>query len=90
LRHRRTACHDQRSSDIQQIATLAHELQHALEVAERPWIVDDESFARALAEFGHQRPGALESFETVAAIEAGDRVWKSPGEAAAQAQTESR
>ena len=68
-----------RSYDIQQIATLAHELQHALEVAERPWIVDDESFALALAEFGHQRPpvnGTLESFETVAAIEAGDRVWR--------------
>jgi hypothetical protein len=68
-----------RSYDIQQIATLAHELQHALEIAGRPDIVDQESMARAFSDFGHQRPvvsGLIESFETTAAIDAGDRVWR--------------
>ena len=68
-----------RSHDSQQIATLAHELQHALEIAGRPDIVDHESMARAFADFGHQRPpgsGAVESFETTAAMDAGDRVWR--------------
>jgi hypothetical protein len=68
-----------RSYDIQQIATLAHELQHALEIADRPGIVDHESLARAFADFGHQRSmssGVNGSFETTAAMEAGDRVWR--------------
>ena len=68
-----------RSYDIQQIATLAHELQHALEIAGRPDIVDHESLARAFADFGHQRPGPSGvngMFETTAAMEAGDRVWR--------------
>jgi hypothetical protein len=68
-----------RSYDIQQVATLAHELQHALEIAGRRDIVDQESMARAFADFGHQRPlisGVVESFETTAAMDAGDRVWR--------------
>jgi hypothetical protein len=68
-----------RSHDVQQVATLAHELQHALEIAGRPDIVDHASMARAFADFGHQRspvPAMIESFETTAAIDAGDRVWR--------------
>ena len=59
------------------MATLGHELQHALEIAERPEIIDSATLARAFAEFGqqstHGRNGL--AFETAAAIEAGQRIW---------------
>lgn len=59
-------------------ATLAHELQHALEIAGREDIVDHPSLAQAFEGFGAEgawRPKGR-SFDTAAAIQAGDRVWK--------------
>jgi hypothetical protein len=63
--------------DMRTISTLGHELQHALEVAERPHIVDGKSMAKAFADFGYSSPTARfpEAFETDAAGEAGARVW---------------
>jgi hypothetical protein len=68
-----------RPFDIQQVATLAHELQHALEIAGRPDVVDQESLGRAFSEIGHQRRAAYGPsgfYDTAAAIETGDRVWR--------------
>jgi len=64
-------------SEQRGISTLGHELQHAIEVAERPEIVDSASLARAFAGFGevsHGAHGRVE-FETAAAAEAGRRIW---------------
>ena len=63
-------------ADIRTMATLGHELRHALEIAERPDIVDAPTLARAFAGFAEQSAyGRSYSFETAAAIEAGERVW---------------
>lgn len=58
------------------IAILAHELQHAAEIAEMPAIVDEASLAREYARIGypsHTAPGGL-SFDTKAAVDTGRRV----------------
>ncbi len=64
-------------SETRTIATLAHELQHALEIAGRPGIVDSATLARAFTEFGqlsgHGRSGI--AFETAEAVDVGERVW---------------
>lgn len=58
------------------LATLGHELQHALEVAEHPEIVDQASMRQAYGRFGEaSRDGTTISYDTPAAIEAGERVW---------------
>jgi hypothetical protein len=64
-------------SRAHQIAILAHELQHVVEVADTPAIVDVESMAREYARMGHinhhsAMPGI--AFDTQAAIDAGRRV----------------
>ncbi len=59
------------------IAALGHELQHAVEIAERPAIVDQASLARAYAEFGFERRPAVwgvTAFDTVAAMDAGEQI----------------
>lgn len=57
------------------ITTLAHELQHAVEVAERPDIVDSLSLGRAYESFGMQRLHRIgKSFETQQAIDTGKLV----------------
>lgn len=63
--------------EMRTIATLGHELQHALEIAERPQILDSRSMARAFAEFGHSSSVMRfpEAYETHAAEQAGARVW---------------
>ncbi len=63
----------------QQIAMLAHELQHAVEIAETPAIVDGESLVREYRRIGYenvwtQLPGI--SFDTRAAVRAGEQVLK--------------
>ena len=66
-------------SEVRRISTLGHELQHALEVAARPDIVDPDSMARAYADFGVQREGqrtGWQAFDTIAAMEAGERIWR--------------
>ncbi len=63
-------------SGTRSMATLGHELRHALEIAERPDIVDAPTLARAFAGFAQQSTqGTTYSFETAAAIETGERVW---------------
>ena len=60
-----------------QIATLGHELQHAVEIAEQPDIVDAAALARAYTRIGFVRPAtqhAIRSFDTLAAIMAGEQV----------------
>jgi hypothetical protein len=66
-----------RRSRAQQIAILAHELQHAVEVAETPAIVDSESLAREYLRIGHVKPHAATpgiAFDTQSAIDAGRQV----------------
>jgi hypothetical protein len=65
-------------SHAQQIAILAHELQHAVEVADAPAIVDSESLAREYLRIGHvnrHAPPPGIAFDTQAAIDAGQQVF---------------
>jgi hypothetical protein len=62
------------------IASLGHELQHAVEVAEAPAIRDEASFAREFARIGYPSPAlsphfGINSYDTTAAVETGHRVW---------------
>jgi hypothetical protein len=64
-------------SRVRQIAILAHELQHVVEVADTPAIVDAESMAREYMRMGHinhhsRAPGI--AFDTETAIAAGRQV----------------
>jgi hypothetical protein len=59
------------------IAMLAHELQHAAEVADAPSIVDEASLGREYARIGyrsHAAPGGGVAFDTKAAVDVGRRV----------------
>lgn len=63
----------------QQIAMMAHELQHAVEIAEHPAIVDQMSLVREYKRIGYstQTGGqAGMSFDTMAAVRAGQQVLK--------------
>ena len=63
-------------SNGEQVATLGHELQHAFEIASTPSIVDDATLADAYKRIGFLsgKLGNSLAFETVAALQAGDRV----------------
>ena len=58
-------------------ALLAHELQHALEIAERPDVRDDEGVRRLYARIGHQH--GIDSYETDAAWQVERTVRKETG-----------
>ena len=63
----------------QQIAIMAHELQHAVEIADTPAIVDGPSLAREYQRIGYLNqasslPGV--AFDTRAAVDAGKQVLK--------------
>ncbi len=59
------------------IATLGHELQHAVEVADTPSIVDTPSLGVAYSRMGRSgRTGMGTSFDTTAAIDTGAQVWR--------------
>jgi hypothetical protein len=59
----------------QMIATMAHELQHALEVSEDPGVTDQRSLAELYRRIGRQsRASVVSEWETVAAQEAGVQV----------------
>jgi len=63
----------------QQIAMIAHELQHAVEIAETPAIVDGPSLAREYTRIGYVNPWSSQpgvSFDTLAAVRAGEQVLK--------------
>ena len=58
------------------LGIVGHELQHAVEIASAPNVVDDQSFKRLFTRIGYS--GCLsargEQFETTAALETGERV----------------
>ena len=58
------------------IAILAHELQHAAEIAEMPSVVDEASLAREYARIGYRNSGSHSglAFDTRAAVDTGRRV----------------
>lgn len=58
------------------IAILGHELRHAVEVAEAPWVVDEASLAEEYRRIGFASSNGATgvSFESRAAIDAGERV----------------
>jgi hypothetical protein len=62
------------------LSTLAHELQHAVEIAERPDIVDEASLVRAYAQFGQpvgsNASGTRCRVDSDAAVAVGKRVWR--------------
>lgn len=61
---------------IQQLAMIGHELQHAVEVADNPEVVDQDSLWREYMRIGYVS-GMVDSglaFDTHAAIDAGARV----------------
>jgi uncharacterized protein YkvS len=58
------------------VTIVAHELQHVLEIASTPDVVDDRSFVRLFRAIGYATclSTGPEQFETSAAIATGDRV----------------
>jgi len=63
----------------QQIAMMAHELQHAVEIAQTPAIVDGPSLVREYRRIGYENPWSQlpgVSFDTQAAVKAGEQVLK--------------
>jgi hypothetical protein len=64
-------------SRAQQIALLAHELQHAVEIADTPAIVDGPTLAREYHRMGHVNPWSPTpgiAFDTTAAVDVGRQV----------------
>jgi hypothetical protein len=67
------------SSPCRQVAIIGHELQHAVEVADAPEIVDAASLAKAYSRFGYASGWASRrgtTFDTRAAVQAGYDVLK--------------
>jgi len=61
------------------VAAIAHELRHAVEIADAPWVVDELTLEREYERIGCARAShfpARKAFETAAAMEAGNRAWK--------------
>jgi hypothetical protein len=68
------------------VATLGHELQHAVEIADADDVVDEASLALAYERMGE--PGSLnvrasQTFETREAIDTGQQVWREYGASSA-------
>jgi hypothetical protein len=63
-------------SDLALLSVVGHELQHVVEIASAPSVVDDKSFARLFQTIGFATCLSPEAdrFETAAALEAGERV----------------
>ena len=57
---------------------VAHELRHALEIADAPWVVDGPTLAKLYQDIGYPTCGptteSYGEFETADAVDAGDRV----------------
>ena len=62
-------------NEVTQMATLGHELFHAIEIAEEPWVVSPDTLAALYVRIGIQTGGSdgLRTFETEAAAAAGRR-----------------
>lgn len=56
------------------IAALGHELQHALEVAEAPWVVDPASLQAYYEKHGHSTVKHINGWDSLAAQVVGDDV----------------
>ena len=60
------------------LATLGHELRHALEIATARWVVDSDSLALLYSEIGfpneRAKVAAFGQFETADALDAGERI----------------
>lgn len=65
-------------SPQRQLAAIAHELQHALEIAESPGIVSGETLANHYHSIGWEREPRLgtRQFESRKAIDVGNRVYR--------------
>jgi hypothetical protein len=77
--HRYVVVRMARFGRMQQIAMMAHELQHAVEIAEIPAIVDGESLVREYKRIGYINPWSTlpgVAFDTRAAVRAGEQVLK--------------
>ena len=66
---------------LRHIATLAHELQHAAEIADAPWVVNSESLAQEYERIGFHSTiqtghTGRRAYESAAAREMGERVWR--------------
>jgi hypothetical protein len=72
-------------STARRLATLGHELQHAVEILADPTIVNADSLARAYSRMGFVTEwfASGAAFDTWAAVNAGDQVWKEVSQAAA-------
>jgi len=72
-----------------QAVTLAHELRHAVEVADAPWVVSPGTLAQYYTQIGMRVPatGGGSAFETLAAREAASRVQRELIVAARTART---
>lgn len=57
----------------QAAALLAHELQHVLEIATHPEVIDDVTLSEMYLQYGHRARWA-NSYDTVEAVEMGARV----------------
>jgi len=68
----------------EQIAALAHELRHAVEIADAPYVVDVASLRRLYERIGFASHGVKggEGYESHAAIESARRVWAELGRTA--------
>jgi hypothetical protein len=75
-----------------QLATLGHELRHAVEVADAPAIVSRASFARHYARIGMDlgRVGLSRRYETTAAVDAGRYVRRELAEPVASSKAGGR
>jgi hypothetical protein len=81
---------DPRYGGCQLTALLGHELQHVVEIADEPSVVDERSLAEFYRRIGFATNGwALERFESQRAIDAGQRVMRemlAPGSVASRAR----
>jgi hypothetical protein len=60
------------SNDL--IALIGHELRHALEIAEEPWVRDSPAMLHLYQRIGRPTPGTSHSYDTIAAQTAGQQV----------------
>jgi hypothetical protein len=68
-------------AERERVAILAHELRHAIEIADAPSIVDQSTLAAEYQRIGFMSDGFTpgKGFDTRAAIETGRRVWAELG-----------
>ena len=83
---------DDRLPADRRAAALAHELQHAVEIADAAFAIDHASFAALYRDIGYESGGAPQAncFETTEAIRVGARVLTEFRAAASSARREAR